>query len=182
MCMEQIFQQRVRIDKTEQMCYNGNMDYTIVEFNGQQARQYPNGDIRNEYGQVLKLGNNRLDVHTITSENAHSFHKMRKEKVLKAIEAGVMRVTDAPNPAEAIGYIVSKRAELAMTDNTRVGNDAARIVLQALDAFQDKTQESIQTERKELVIDPDTMRIVEAMVRMRRDGVEITAENITEIK
>lgn len=154
-------------------------EYTIIEHNGQQARLYPNGDIRNERGQVLQLAQNRLAEHAITSENARDFHRMRKEKTLKAIEEGVMRVTDAPNPAEAIARIVSKRASIAMKDETRVGNDAAKIVLLAMDALQDKRQETTQTQVHEYRLDDDTMRIVEAMIQARRGN---TAENIIEIE
>jgi hypothetical protein len=144
------------------------MDYKIIEYKGKQAREYPDGSIRDELGRmVTKLDNGG---HDITPTNAHEYHKMRKEKILKAVEDGLMRVTDAPNPAEAIGRLVEKRARLAMTDNTRVGNDAAKIVLAALDALPDRKQEVTQVQRNEYVIDPETMRVVEAMIRAQRDG------------
>jgi len=151
------------------------MDYKIIEFKGKQAREYPDGSIRDELGRMLaKLDNNGMDI---TPTNARDFHKMRKEKILKAVEEGVMRVTDAPNPAEAIGRLVGKRAEIAMNDNTRTGNDAAKIVLMAMDALQDKRQETVNTTRNEDILDAETMRIVEQLVAMRRN----TAENNIEI-
>jgi len=154
--------------------------YEIVQHNGRQARLYPNGDIRDDNGRVLQLGDDRLQVHAITSENARQYHQMRKEKILKAVESGVMRVTNAPDPYAAISRIVERRAEVAMSDNTRAGNDAARIVLQALDALQDKAQETTVTHVTEHKIDPDTMRVVESMLRARRDGN--IQENIIDIE
>jgi len=157
-------------------------EYTEVEYKGMVARRYPNGDIRNERGQVLKLADNSplLNEHAITSENAHEKHLQRKEKILRAIETGVMRVTDAPNPYEAISRIVEKRAEVALNDSGRAGNDASKIVLMALDALQDRRQETTQVQRHEYSIDPETMRIVEAMAQARRDNTDVIEIEIEE--
>lgn len=155
------------------------MDRQDIIHEGKPARLYANGDIRDLRGRIVKLGDDRMRQYAITSETAHEFHQKRKEKILKAIEAGVMRVTDAPDPYAAISRIVEKRAEVALQDNNKAGNDAARIVLQALDALQDRRQETTVTNRQEYSIDPDTMRIVEGMMRARRDFSE---ENIINIE
>lgn len=152
--------------------------YELLEIlpDGTERRRYENGDIRNQNGSIIELGT-RLQEHAITSATAYDYHKLRKQKMLAAIESGLMRVTEAPNPAEAVAHIVSKRAEVALKDDGRAGNDAAKIVLAAMDALPDKQTETVQTQRHEYAIDPDTMRIVEELVRMRRDGVRIESNN-----
>ena len=147
------------------------MEYTIIEYNGQQARQYPDGSIRRDNGTLLARPDNLIE-HAITSDNAREYHQKRKEKILQAIEQGVMRVTDAPNPYEAISRIVETRARVAMNDSGRAGNEASKIVLQALDALQERRQETTVTNRQEITIDPDTMRIVEAMAQARRESID----------
>jgi hypothetical protein len=98
-------------------------------------------------------------------------HRKRKEKILRAVENGLMRVTGTDTQYEAISRIVEKRAQVAMDDSGRAGNDAAKIVLAAIDALPDRTVKQEQTVTHEYSIDPDTMRIVEQMVRARRDGI-----------
>jgi len=152
------------------------MKYELLEIlpDGREKRRYPNGDIRDNNGRLIQIPERVTDM-TITDETSAHFRQLRQQKMLKAIENGLMRVTDAPNPSEAVAHIVSKRAEIAMTDNGRAGNDAAKIVLAAIDALPDRRHEQIQTQRHEYTIDKETMRIVEEMIRMRRDGY--TKEN-----
>lgn len=147
--------------------------YTLLETreDGTEVRLYENGDKRNQYGQIIDGVSGKDTI--ITVDNTAEYRRQRKINMLRAIESGLMRVTDAPNPAEAIAHIVSKRAEIAMKDDGRAGNDAAKIVLAAMDALPDKQTETVQTQRHEYTIDPDTMRVVEEMVRMRRDGTRL---------
>lgn len=170
---------RVDMDRLEQTCYNTGMGkpYTLLEIlpDGTERRQYENGDIRNQNGQLLELGT-QLENHLITSDTARDYHQMRKAKMLAAIEAGVMRVTDAPNPAEAAGHIVAKRAEVALRDNGRAGNEAAKIVLAAMDALQDKRQETTHTERHEYTLDTETMDTIAKMIAVRNGDEIIDAE------
>lgn len=169
----------MRVDRMEQMCYNMGMGkpYTLLETkaDGTEVRLYENGDKRNQNGQLLEHNGKGNEI--ITPENSRYYRELRKQKILTAIENGLMRVTDAPNPSEAIAHIVTKRAEVAMLDNGRAGNDAAKIVLAAMDALPDRQTENVQVQRHEYSIDEDTMRVVEELVRMRRDGTN-TAEKI----
>ena len=157
------------------------MNYTYIEYDGQQVRQYEDGTLRRDNGTLVKKPD-FLAIHSFTPELAQKAHETRKKRILEAIEQGVMRVTEAPNPAEAIGRIIEKRARVAMNDEGRAGNEASKIVLLALDALQDKKQETIQTQRHEYTMDADTLRIVEAMVRARRDGATIEADTIADGK
>lgn len=135
---------------------------------GREWREYENGDIRDQQGLLLVRPQRVIDA-AITPETSALYKQKRKEKILQAIEKGVMKVTDAPDEYEAISRIVQRRAVVAMSDDGRAGNDAAKIVLSALDALQDKQQETIQTQRHVYEIDPETMAIIEQMVQMRRE-------------
>lgn len=160
------------------MCYNQNMGkpYTLLEVreDGTEVRQYEDGNIRNQRGQLLVLPEN---APVITSENARQYHQMRKDKILRAIESRIQDVTKTNAPAEAIAAIVGKRASIAMKDETRTGNEAAKIVLSAVDAYQDKRDGDHQTTtRHEYAIDDDTKALLHAMLRQRRDGEVIDVE------
>ena len=153
--------------------------YTLLEVrdDGTEVRQYENGDIRNQNGQVI-APIERLKEHAITSETAHEFHKMRKAKILRAIEAKLTDVTKTNAPADAIAEIVGKRASIAMTDDTRTGNEAAKIVLSAVDAYQDKDDKRETVTRHEYAIDDDTRALLERLVRERRDGIDADATDV----
>lgn len=172
----------MRIDKIEYLCYNKGMGkhYELLKVeNGVEWRRYDDGTIRNQNGQMLVLPEG---LPAITSDNAHNYHRMRKEKILRAIEAKVMDVTKTNIPADAVGAIVAKRAAVAMNDDGKVGNDAARIVLQAIDAYQDKVEKSTVT-RNEYAMDAETLAILRAMMDARNnstDVLDVDAESMGE--
>lgn len=143
--------------------------YELLEVrdDGTEVRLYEDGTKRNQRGHLLEPApwNN-----TITAETAGMYNRMRKEKYLRAIEEKLVSVTGAQAPAEAIAEIVGKRAKIAMTDDTRTGNEAAKIVLQAVDAYQDKTTGTVQTTRHEYSIDDETKALLESMLAERRNA------------
>jgi hypothetical protein len=141
-----------------------------VDADGNERRQYDNGQIRNQNGALLELPD-ALKEHAITSDTARTFHAMRKAKILRAIEARLQDVTKTNIPADAIAAIVAKRAAIAMSDDTRTGNEAAKIVLSAVDAYQDKAQETTHVQRHEYTIDDETRQLLEAMVTRRRGAI-----------
>jgi hypothetical protein len=159
--------------------------YELIEIrdDGTEVRRYEDGTIRNQRGQMLVLPDSLPPL--ITSENAHEYHKMRKDKILRAIESRVMDITKTKIPADAIGAIVAKRAKIAMEDNTRIGNEAAKIVLQVIDAYQDKVEKATVT-RNEYAMDGDTLALLQSMMDARQraddrtDVLDITAENVDE--
>ena len=79
-------------------------------------------------------------------------------------------VTKTNIPADAIAAIVGKRAEIAMKDDSRTGNEAAKIVLAAVDAYQDKQTEQTTVTRNEYVMDTDTRRLLESILESRREN------------
>lgn len=163
------------MDKIEHLCYNRGMNditpkYILLETDadGNERRQYRDGSIRNQNGQLLVKPD--YDLPVITSDNAHEYLKQRKQKILDAIEAKVMDITKTRLPSDAIGAIVGKRAEIAMKDETRTGNEAAKIVLQALDAYQIRQDNSTNVLRNEIVIDDNTRALLERIAQMKHDG------------
>jgi hypothetical protein len=143
--------------------------YTVIGMtdDNHEIRLYDNGDKRNELGHLLE--NNGKGNEIITPETARTYHAMRKQKILAAIESKLKDVTKTNAPAEAIAAIVGKRAQIAMTDDTRTGNDAAKIVLLAVDAYQNKTTEQAQITRHEYTVDEETRLLLHAMIQDRRD-------------
>lgn len=133
---------------------------------GNEIRLYQDGRKRNQKGQLLELPSD-LESHQITSDNAHLRLQQRKQKILDAIEKSVMTVTRTNVPADAIGAIVAKRAEIAMTDDTRTGNEAARIVLQAIDAYQNRVTDSQQTVNNVYKMDAETLETLRRIASIR---------------
>lgn len=148
--------------------------YRVIGYtdDGMEVREYADGSKRDSKGRLLSLPE-RLESHLITSENAHDYHKARKAKILQSIEQSVMDVTKTRLPSDAIGAIVGKRAQIAMTDDSRVGNEAAKIVLQAIDAYQNRVDTSTNVLRNELVLDDNTRALLERLAQMKRDDDEI---------
>lgn len=142
-----------------------------VDHSGNEVRLYRDGSKRNQNGQLLALPEQMFE-HVITSETAHSYHKMRKDKILRAIESKLVDVTKTNIPADAIAAIVGKRAQIAMTDDTRTGNEAAKIVLSAVDAYQDKAIENTTVTRNEYVMDAETKELLERILESRRENIE----------
>lgn len=150
------------------------------EVTGDEVRLYADGSKRNQNGRLLEKlpGGNEL----ITSETARQYHALRKQKILESIEQTLTDITKTKLPADAIAAIVGKRAQIAMTDDTRTGNEAAKIVLSAVDAYQDRkveTKENIT--RHEYTIDDDTRRLLMTMIQERRgndDDMTVDAQSI----
>ena len=146
-----------------------------VDADGNEVRRYRDGSTRDQRGRTLAFipGGNEL----ITAETARAYHAKRKAKILAAIESKLTDITRTTVPADAIAAIVGKRAEIAMNDDTRTGNDAAKIVLSAVDAYQDKApHETTNTQRHEYTMDAETRALLEAVLRERRENTDGDAE------
>lgn len=154
--------------------------YELLEVreDGTEVRLYESGEKRNQNGQLVEAApwNN-----IITAETARQYHSMRKQKVLDAIEKKLVDVTRTSAPAEAIAHIVGKRAEIAMRDETRTGNEAAKIVLSAVDAYQERQQQTVQTTRHEYALDEETRSLLESMIQeRRREAADYTEGEVKE--
>lgn len=158
-------------------------DLLHVDESGNEVRRYKDGSLRNQNGHLLaKLDNAGYEI---TQENARHYHALRKAKILREIESKLKDVTKTNAPAEAIAAIVGKRAEIAMNDDTRTGNEAAKIVLSAVDAYQDKQNNDQQTTiRNEYTMDAETKALLYAMIQERREyrtdvlSIDVDAQNV----
>lgn len=163
------------MDKLEQMCYNWGMSeekaYELIkiEEDGTEWRKYPNGYIRDQKGRILVLPEHIRENHLITPEKHAEYMKRRKERYMAAMEAGVTEGLQAYGVEEAIAKIMAKRAQVAVSDDGRAGNDAAKLILQALDAFQEKQVKHEHVQRQEYYLDPETAGILERMLDRKRE-------------
>ena len=145
------------------------MDWELIETkpDGSEVRKYPNGDLRNEKGHLLEAPA-RIKETQITTETASAMGKRRKEKIIEAVEQGVMKVTAKGTPEEAVGALIAKRAQIAMNDDGRTGNEATKIVLGAMDAMPDKVVEMQHNQTVTHELDDETREVVERMLASRR--------------
>ena len=153
--------------------------YEIIEFKGQPARLYhKDGSIRDEKGHVLKKPD-YIMKYSITSELSKEYRSRRKELMLQAVEDGVIKATKAADPYAAMSRIIQRRAEVAMKDDGRAGNEAAKIVMEALDAYQDKKSENVNVQRNEYVIDEATQNmLLDIMSNRQEDVIDVQARHI----
>jgi hypothetical protein len=168
---------RIDIAQKEQMCYNTGMakTYKVLETkpDGHEVRLYEDGSKRDERGWLLELAPGIRDTVIRTPERAREVHEIRKRKILERIEQGVTDALKADTPYHAIAYIIATRAKVAMESDGREGNDAAKLVLQAMDAFQDKRETHTTVQRNEYVMDDETRDIIMRIVEAKRGTKEI---------
>lgn len=95
--------------------------YEIIEYEGKEARKYPNGVIRSPKGYIVFM----------PPEIARGMERQRKVSGEERAREGIKLATQSESPEEAVMKIIRARALVAMTDNGRAGNDAAKLVLVA---------------------------------------------------
>ena len=152
-------------------------EYVVLEqTETDEIRLYRDGSKRNKNGQLVEKPSWAVEI---TAETSRDYTKRRKERILEAIEQKLIDVTRTNVPAEAIAHIVGKRAEIAMTDEGKAGNDAARIVLQAVDAYQEKREQPLSsTTRHEYSIDAETRELLEQMLQERRQYIDVRSTDM----
>jgi hypothetical protein len=78
-------------------------------------------------GKIVKPGRP-----VITSENAHEFHRMRREKAIAAIQRGIITGTNAKTPFQGLSMIAAAQARLAMDEKRgRASTEAFKALLVA---------------------------------------------------
>ena len=83
------------------------------------------------------------DRQAITSENAHEYHELSRQKRLEAVYRGLATGTKRSNAHDAVEAIVAKQAELAMAiDRGRASTEAARFSFQAGELIQDRRNDA----------------------------------------
>lgn len=110
-------------------------DYELIDYNGQQARRYSDGSIRDAHGHMLAPlpGGN-----TITPETASTLalrrQELKRERLLQAANAAAEQVSSVRGPyfrgdmafVEALGEAMAQRA---LDPKDVKGVDAARLLL-----------------------------------------------------
>lgn len=118
-----------------------NSEYEIIQYEGKPARRYENGTIRDERGRVKH----------IPSHVARAIQQKQKDIARLAAIEGVNEATGKKTYFESIQALFKVRAEMAMNDRTRAGNEALRIILQGTGLGQEKVT-TVQGEVKHRVI------------------------------
>lgn len=137
-------------------------DYEIVEYEGRSVRKYPDGSLRNEHGSFI-----RPSV-TLSPEQAKAMVQARWNKARqKALEA-IKEETGVEDEWDGVKAILRKRVRVALTDDGRAGNDAAKMILQAADVMRDhRIKEVIVNHGHEL--SPKAIEILKEIARLRND-------------
>lgn len=135
-------------------------EYSIVLRDGEELRDYGDGTLRRANGTIAYL----------PSEVSRDRILQRWNNGQAAAMNAMMKELNAETPEEAAELLLRKTVRVAMEDNTRVGNDAARLILRQSGFLQTnvKTVQGQVTHRNELVIDDQTRTMIERLARMKR--------------
>lgn len=138
--------------------------FEIVEFEGKQVRKYPDGSLRNDHGAIVKISPERGRL------------MQQRRKITGLVEAGkaIQEATESETPEEGVRKILKKRVEVALTDNGRAGNDAAKLVLLASGHLTNERKVDVSGEvqhRAMPELDPETLEALMRIVERRRQEV-----------
>lgn len=101
----------------------------VSERYGRPAWEYSDGSIRGEGGRLIEtIPGGEL----ITADNAREMAQRHRDAMRDAVVQGVIEGTGKATAPDAIQAVMAKRAEVAVSDTGRAGNDAARIVIDML--------------------------------------------------
>ena len=122
--------------------------YTLIDYNGQKARKYPDGSIRDSRGRTLTRPP-ILDDHTITTtEKACALVRSREEKRARIIAEAANVAVERPEFIERYGsdaYIAEigyAQAQKAMTPDDPKSTSAANFVFEQAGVSVKQTQDS----------------------------------------
>jgi hypothetical protein len=94
--------------------------YEVIVYEGEEARRYPNGVIRHP-----KTGN----IMYLPPEVGRAMHQQRRDQGRIIAGEAIKKATNSETAEEGVAKVIAKRTEIALTDNGRAGNDAARWVV-----------------------------------------------------
>ena len=117
--------------------------FEVIEYQGQEARRYPNGVIRSPKGYILSVPSR------VAQEMARQRYIIGEEKAREGIKLATMSET----PEEGVMKIIRAKTIVAMTDNGRAGNEAARLVLTQA-GYMDKKSSVTETNNQVNVLQP----------------------------
>ena len=139
-------------------------EYEVVIWQGQEARRYENGVIRNDRGTILHL----------PPGVALKMREERKKKAEEAAERGLAKAAGTETPDEAWAKVIEARSIIALTDPGRAGNDAARLVGLAMNYFTNErsVEHKGTVQHVPVPIDPEMKELLEKLLQARRDNRE----------
>lgn len=111
--------------------------YSIVMYQGKELRQYEDGTLRDEKGII------RSAPSAVMRERVMHRYHMGKEAVAKALQD----YYSAETPEEAYYKLAMRKIEIAANDNTRVGNEAFRMIGKAAGFIDDGTMARREDQR-----------------------------------
>lgn len=156
------------------MAYQPKTDFEPVELpDGTQGKKWSNGSITRLDGTIFKPSDNAVKI--VTSEDSQAMIAKRQEKrrhtiekyVTEAVKKRVRKATGAFMSDDALGALAAKRAVVALTDEGRAGNDAAKFVFQVMDAMPEKVKETTIVHQHEL--SPRAIELLKEVARQRND-------------
>lgn len=115
--------------------------FDLVELpDGRKGKRWENGSVTDAAtGHIIVPSRNAVKI--VTSEDARTMANKRHAKRQAVIEKHVKKATGAFSTDAALGKIAAKRARVALNDDGRAGNDAAKFVFLVLDALPEKKKE-----------------------------------------
>lgn len=148
--------------------------FEIVELpDGTQGKKWANGSITNAKGHIVVAAENSNRI--VTREDAQEMVAKRvakrKETIEKYVTAAVRKKTKASGAFQsddALGVLLAKRAEVALEDNGRAGNDAAKLVLHVLEALPDQKKNEVKVTHQHELSDK-TVEMLRELARLRED-------------
>lgn len=143
--------------------------YEVIELpDGRPGRRYPNGIIRDEWGHIQSGSETKG---AITKENAREMQKRgaetRRRNFQAATRRGIAEAAETETVSEAIQKIMKKRAEVALTDDGRAGNDATKLLMMALDVLPRKEDEKKVVH--EHTVSDEAVRFFEKVDKRRKE-------------
>ena len=154
------------------MSFNKGVEYPLKEGfelielpDGSQGKRWGNGSVTRLDGTIVSPSENAVKI--VTSEDGQAMVAKRHAKRRETIEKHVQKATGAFTTDDALGKLAAKRAKVAMKDEGRAGNDAAKFVFTILDAMPEKQKEQRIVHQHEL--SERSIALLKEMARYKND-------------
>lgn len=141
-------------------------DYELIEYEGEPARKYPNGEIRHHIrGYVLKF----------PPEHGRALANRKKDLAQEAALEGLTKGTGSKTAEEAWAKIVATKAKGALENDDRAGTEMARFVGKATGFIDDNRQVEVsgQVNHVPVPIDEETRKVLLKLIQERRDNPNV---------
>lgn len=148
--------------------------FEIVDLpDGTQGKKWENGSVTRMNGTLVYPADNAGKI--VTSEQAREMaakrHEARRETIEKYVQAEAakhVKATGAFSTDDALGVLAAARARVALNDEGRAGNDAAKLIFMLLEAMPDskKNEQRIVHQHQ---LSEKTVEVLKELARLRND-------------